>query len=342
MLTTRTKYQTIYKPKKEENKTNFYNQLTIITSTIKNDNNNNNNFSTVDRNRLYSVSSKFSSNKILSLDNIMNSYLEIKEKKDKVIKFFKDNQKISSKEQALYILSTSPILRLNEQIILSRASKNIRNVLTINTLLSNHYIFINSKANELINEIALCEKRIITPFTASKIADITLNFITSLDEQEFKDFDIFETNKEAVKFYYIYIKILYILLNISYDKDLEGKTLKKYLFEKIKKKGFKHLRDYLYHYYIAKKEDINIVTKIDIINNEIINKYPDLLSLPDNFKICRFTSFTFYLIKEIINYANNIKDTFELKFRAQNFLDIVLGKIDKLQNRKVKNKKNKK
>ena len=38
------------------------------------------------------------------------------------------------------------------------------------------------------------------------------------------------------------------------------------------------------------------------------------------------------MIKEIINYANNIKDTFELKFRAQNFLDIVLGKIDKLQN----------
>ena len=123
VLTTRTKYQTIYKPKKEENKTNFYNQLTIITSTIKNDNNNNNNFSTVDRNRLYSVSSKFSSNKILSLDNIMNSYLEIKEKKDKVIKFFKDNQKISSKEQALYILSTSPILRLNEQIILYKYNK---------------------------------------------------------------------------------------------------------------------------------------------------------------------------------------------------------------------------
>jgi len=335
-LNSANKNQTIYKPKKEGNKTNFYNQLNIITSTIKNNN------VPTERNRPYSVTYKnFSSNKVLSVDNIVNSYSEIKEKKDKIIKIFKNNKKITLKEESFYILATSPVLRLNEQLIFSRATKNIRNVLPINNILKNHNIFLNAKANELMKEIALCEKRIKMPFTASKIADITLNFITSLDEQEFRDFDILETNKEAIKIYYIYIKLLYVLLNISYDRDLEGKKLKNYLFEKIKKKGFKHLRDYLYYIYIAKKEDMNIMAKIDIINNEIVKKFPDILSFQENLKICRFTAFTIYLIKEIINYANNIKDTFELKFRAQNLLDIVMGKIDKIQNRNMKIKKKK-
>ena len=335
-LNSANKNQTIYKPKKEGNKTNFYNQLNIITSTIKNNN------VPTERNRPYSVTYKnFSSNKVLSVDNIVNSYSEIKEKKDKIIKIFKNNKKITLKEESFYILATSPVLRLNEQLIFSRATKNIRNVLPINNILKNHNIFLNAKANELMKEIALCEKRIKMPFTASKIADITLNFITSLDEQEFRDFDILETNKEAIKIYYIYIKLLYVLLNISYDRDLEGKKLKNYLFEKIKKKGFKHLRDYLYYIYIAKKEDMNIMTKIDIINNEIVKKFPDILSFQENLKICRFTAFTIYLIKEIINYANNIKDTFELKFKAQNLLNIVIGKIDKIQNRYMKIKKKK-
>jgi len=335
-LNSANKNQTIYKPKKEGNKTNFYNQLNIITSTIKNNN------VPTERNRPYSVTYKnFSSNKVLSVDNIVNSYSEIKEKKDKIIKIFKNNKKITLKEESFYILATSPVLRLNEQLIFSRATKNIRNVLPINNILKNHNIFLNAKANELMKEIALCEKRIKMPFTASKIADITLNFITSLDEQEFRDFDILETNKEAIKIYYIYIKLLYVLLNISYDRDLEGKKLKNYLFEKIKKKGFKHLRDYLYYIYIAKKEDMNIMAKIDIINNEIVKKFPDILSFQENLKICRFTAFTIYLIKEIINYANNIKDTFELKFKAQNLLNIVMGKIDKIQNRYMKIKKKK-
>ena len=178
------------------------------------------------------------------------------------------------------------------------------------------------------------------PFIASIIADITLNFITSNDEEEFKDFEIYETNKDSIKIYYIYLKLLYILLNFSYDKDLEGKKLKNNLFEKIKKKGFKNIKDYLYHIYIAKKEDINIVSKIEIINNEIINKYPEVLNYYETFKICRFTAFTIYLIQEIINYANIIKDTFELKFKTKNLLEIVIVKIDKMQN-KSKNKKKK-
>jgi hypothetical protein len=62
------------------------------------------------------------------------------------------------------------------------------------------------------------------------------------------------------------------------------------------------------------------------------------LDYHESLKICRFLGFSNYLIKEIINYANNIKDIFVLKIKAQNFLDIVLEKIDKMKNINIKKK----
>ena len=323
------KYQTLYKSKIESTNN------TLISKT-------NNNPEKI---RAVSINNRNTmiKNNSQSNENLIEALSQIQEKKEKIINIFKNNKKISSKEQAFYILSTSPILRLSEQIIFSRASKNVKKVLPIETLYNNHSIFMNIKVKELIEEIGLCEKRIKMPFSASKIADITLNFITSLDEQEFKDFDILESNKELVNYYYFYIKLLYILFDMNYNENLDEKQLKSNLFEKVKEKGFKHIRDYLYHLFIAKKGEINIMSKIDIINNEIINIVPNLLNLQDSFKICRFYAFANYLIREIVNYGNNMKNIIELKFRAQNFLDIVLYKIEKLQNKKskLKQKKNK-
>jgi hypothetical protein len=299
-----------------------------------------NNCSIRERKRTFTVNTNISKEKEknLSYDTIMNSYSEMKDKKDKIITIFKKNKNISSREGAYYLLSTSPILRLCERLIFSRASPNVKKVITTSTILKNHIVFLNDKANELKSEIELCEKRLKTPFVASKIADITLNFITSLDEQEFQEFDIYETNEEDINLYYNYIRLLYLLFNMNYDNDCDGKKLKNNLIETLKDKGFKYIRDYLYYIYIARKEENNIVEKIDIINNEIIKKDPKILDYHETFKICRFLAFTNYLIKEIINYANNIKDVFLLKIKAQNFLDIVLDKIDKMQNINKKKK----
>lgn len=329
-ITTPNKNNILYKNKRDYSKPNIYNQL--------NYNKNNFNYALTERNRAESMHKRisFSKKNNFSTTNILISLTEIKQKKRKIINIFKNNKNISTKEQAYYILATSPILRLSEQLIFSRASDNLRKVLSIDTILTNHKIFLKVKAKELMNEIDLCGKRIKTPFTASKIADITLNFVTSLDEQEFKNFDILETNTEIVEMYYRYIKLLYILFNINYDNSLENKKIKSYLFEKVKEKGFYHLRDYLYYIYISKKEEFHIVTKIDIINNELIKTTPNLLDFHESSKICRFTAFTNYLIKEIVNFANNIKDTCELKYKAQNLLDIVMGKIDKFQNKNGK------
>ncbi len=157
-----------------------------------------------------------------------------------------------------------------------------------------------------------------------------MNFITSIDEEEFKNFDILEINtKEDIEEYYNFIKILYILFNESYDERINGKSLKAILFETIKDKGFNFIRDYLYYIYIDKKEETNVIAKIDIIN-DILRKSPNLLDLHESLKN-RFMAFTNYLIKEIIGYANNINDVFELKYRANNLLAIVLDKIDKIK-----------
>ena len=334
---------------KSSTKLNRYNNITRKRkNTVKNINNTNSEFkfsndnnNNQDKDKERRHSSSAIHRPILSLDDISTSYNEMKEKRNKIIKKFKKD-KISRKEQAFYILSTSPVLRLCEQLIFAN-TKNIKQVLSIDNVLKNHNIFLNAKANELQNEISLCEKTINTPFIASKIADITLNFITSVDEQEFKDFDILEINKDEINNYYNYIKLLYILFNDNYDNKISGKILKTKLFEKVKEKGFSCLRDYLYYFFIENNEEINIVSKIEIINNEIIKNSPNLLNFQETLKICRFTAFTNYLIKEVISYANNINDMFELKYRAKNLLDIVLDKIDKIQNKneniKVKEKK---
>ena len=73
------------------------------------------------------------------------------------------------------------------------------------------------------------------------------------------------------------------------------------------------------------------MSKIDMINNDIIKSTPNILNFHESLKICRFVAFSNYLIKEIINYANNIKDMIELKYRAKNLLDIVYDKIDLME-----------
>ena len=245
--------------------------------------------------------------------------------------FFEQN-KLTTKQKAFYLLSTSPILRLNEQIILSYSFPIIKNKLSISTILKNHEDFLEKKINELNEEINLCSDKIKKPFFASKIADVTLNFITSLDEQEFKDFDILTQNKEEIKLYYNFIKILYLLFDEKYDKNKDEKKIKNELFSNINDKGFKSLKDYLYYIYIGNKNKTKGIKYIEEIN-EIIKEEPNIIDNKYYFRICRFMAFSIYLIREIIYYANNIRDTIELKLRTKQFLKIIIEKFNKIKKR---------
>lgn len=260
-----------------------------------------------------------------------NNYKENLEKINK-------EKKLSIRQKAFYLLCTSPILRLNEQLILSRNYSVIRNDLPIVEILKNHEIFLEKKVIELNQEINFCSEKVTKPFTASKIADITLNFITKLDEQEFRDFDIISNNTNDINIFYSFIKILYFILDEQYEKNTDNKEIKKILFYKINEKGFKSLKDYLYFIYIRNKKKNNVARYIEDIN-EIISSKPEIMDKNYSFKMCRFMAFSIYLIREIINYANNIKDTIELKIRTKQFLDIVIEKLNKI--RKKNNKMNK-
>ena len=208
----------------------------------------------------------------------------------------------------------------------------IKKKLSISTILKNHEYFLEKKINELNEKINICSVQIRKPFNASKIADVTLNFITSLDEQEFKDFDILAQNKEEMKLYYTFIKILYLLFDEKYDKNKDEKKIKNELFININDKGFKSLKDYLYYIYIGNKNKTKGIKYIEEIN-EIIKEEPNIIDNKYFFRICRFMAFSIYLIREIIYYGNNIKNTIELKLRTRQFLKIIIEKYNKIKKR---------
>ena len=231
-------------------------------------------------------------------------------------------------------------------MIFSRSTLTIRNILPKKTIINEHYTLLQKKIEELQKKIILCDNILDTPFTASKTADITLNFITSFQEIEFREYPIILSSDEEKKYYLNYLKILYNLL----QEDIENKNkeiskvdqnnmildLRKNLYLKVYNKGFKSLRDYLYNVFITKKDNIKEIPKIAEINY-LVSQVNNMFEIHNSLKICKFISFTLYLVKEIVQFGNNIKSTVELKIKAKNLIDIINRKLEKY-NTKIKNK----
>ena len=113
-------------------------------------------------------------------------------------------------------------------------------------------------------------------------------------------------------------------------------NLRKDLYTKIKNKGFKSLRDYLYNVFITKKDYIKDIPKIAEINY-LISQVNNMFEIHNSLKICKFISFTLYLVKEIVKFGNNIKSTVELRIKAKNLIDIINRKLERY-NAKFKKK----
>ena len=289
-------------------------------------------------------------------DNKSDNFKIFEDKKRKEIKYPKiinqlkfeelKSKKLTSKEISYYILSKSPILRLYERMIFSRSSQGLRNILPKEIVLKDHEIVLKMKIEELKKKIILCDKILDTPFSASKTADITLNFITSFQESEFKDFPIILANDEEKKYYINYLKIIYNLLEEEIENKDNGKTtadqnnmiinLRQNLYVKINAKGFKSLRDYLYNIFITKKEYIKEIPKIVEINY-LLTQVNNMFEIHNSLKICKFISFTLYLIKEIVKFGNNIKSSVELKIKAKNLIEILNKKLNKYNSKFKKN-----
>ena len=251
------------------------------------------------------------------------------------IQALKNEKNLSIKECVYYILSKSPILRFCERMIFSRSTSNLRNILTKEIIFKENKILLENKIIELKEKIILCNKILDTPFTASKTAEITLNFITSFKELEFKEFSISMANEEEKKYYLNYIKVLYYLLdeelyndNQTYKNEKEKILfLRNNLYTIINNKGYNSIRDYLYNVFIKKKDDIKKIPKINEIN-ELMSKTDNKLEFQYSLKHSKFISFTMYLIKEIVKFGNNLKSTFELKIKAENLIDIIIQKLE--------------
>ena len=238
---------------------------------------------------------------------------------------------LSEREKIFYILAKSPILRLSERLFFGRSTSGIREILTIPDLLNINEKYLNNKKKELEEKLQECNRKIGSTFTASKTAEILFNLILEKDEDEFKQ--LFQYSESDKNYYYSYIKIIYLLIDFEYDK-IELKQLNSKLYALMFKKGFNSIKDYLYHIYIKKKENINIVYKIDKIN-EVLRTAPDLIQNKSRYRFCRFILFTSFLIGEIIKYGNDIKNTVSLNLKTKNFIDIINKKIESYRKNKL-------
>ena len=182
--------------------------------------------------------------------------------------------------------------------------------------------------NEKINE---CDKKINISFNASKTAEINFNFILSKDEDELKQFSLFSDNESDKKEYMIYMKLIYILFDENYE-NVEIKKLNDNLYLCINKKGYKNIKDYLYYLYFKNKENLNIIHKINKINT-LLGDVSFYSKKCFQFKFCRFALFTSFLINEVINYGNNIKNIIYLKIKTKEFIKVIKQKLDLYKNR---------
>ena len=337
------KLNTVNKKNVLNNSNNNYDDKNLLcNSKYKNENNNHNSKNNFQNLRMQNLDQN-------KKDNIPNNCTILEDKSKKEILSPKNsnyenlkNKGLSNKESSYYILAKSPILRLCERMIFSRSSPALRNILLKDIIIRDHEIILQNKIEELEKKIMLCDKILDTPFTASKTADITLNFITSLQEIEFKEFPILLSNEEEKKYYLNYLKIIYYLLQEEIevksgdlsiaDKNNMILNLRQNLYAKINDKGYKSLRDYLYNVFITKKDNIKEIPKIVEINY-LVSQVNNMFEIHNSLKICKFISFTLYLIKEIVKFGNNIKSSVELKIKAKNLIDIINKKLNRYKSK---------
>ena len=259
--------------------------------------------------------------------------------KNGILNTFKNNLNLTIKEKALYILINSPMIPLNSKFILSKSTNNLKKIVLKKDILLNYDLYLKNKIKYYEDKQLFYNKKIKSIFNATKIAEITLNFITSESEKQFNNnYILLLNNKEDYNFIYYknYIKIIYYIINESFEeenkKEISDNRLLSHLYDIINKKGYKNIKDYLFYLFISnnnnKKENI-FMYNIDKINKIIKDEVPKILSFDESLKMCRFIIYSLYLIKEIINFANMIKNTIKLKIEGIE----LIKKMKEIQNK---------
>ena len=301
-----------------------------------------------------------SSNNNISINDVSNKTLQLKNNsKDKLIlnKEFNKNQiiynqkkeieslikenNLSGKEKAFLILSKSPVLRLRYQLIFAHSTPTIRKIISNNSILDNYDNIFKLKIDELKRKIAFCDKKLEQSFKASKTAEITFNFISSLDEAEFMYISKLFRSKEhnytesEINYYYNYIALIYLLFNKKLGKDMENverERMKLLMYDEVHKRGFSGIKDCLYQCFISNSTNISqsmilVGENYDKISG-LIRKAPEILKYNKAVRMCKFTCYSFYLIKEVLSFADKMDDAKKLKIKVRNLLNLVNRKYE--------------
>ena len=329
----------------------FYNtsdKSPIILKKINNENNNDNDNDKENENNIISDTKKLSiidipapscnnnSNNRTNTDRIYNN-------KIKILNVLNNNTNLTSKERALYILLNSSILPLTSQFILSRSSNNIRNIVLKKDILLNYQLYLISKIRDYEEKQLSYNEKIKSVFNPTKIAEITLNFITTQSEKMFNEhYVLLSNNKNDNNFIYYknYVKIIYYIINEKLEDEnkleISENRLLTNLYNILNKKGYNNIKDYLYFIFISNnnthKENI-FMNNIDKINEIIQNEAPKLLCFDESLKMCRFIAYSLYLIKEIIDYANLIKKTIKIKIEEEELIQNMKSILHKYNNK---------
>ena len=135
-------------------------------------------------------------------------------------------------------------------MIFSRSTQKLRKNVSKKHILATNRIFLREKIVELEKKIENCDDKLKHKFTATKTAEMTLNFITYSIENEFK-LNISEYLGDDIekKYFYNYAKLIYLLLDENYEQ-IKNENLVNQLYQKINSKGYQTIKDYLYFIYI--------------------------------------------------------------------------------------------
>jgi len=246
---------------------------------------------------------------------------------------------LSYRENAYLILSYSDTLRLRERLIFSRSTINLRKNISKKQILETNKIYLNEKLKELENNLNICNEKLKSKFTASKTAEMIFNFITSNIENDFKlNTPQILNDKNEKSQYYNYIKLLYILLDESYE-NIPNEDMTNQLYQKINNKGFNNIKDYLYFIYIKNLKENKVVENADMIQ-KLIKEIPDFINYQKSIKFSKFISYCCYLIKEIVNFIEEKINSLILKKNYINLIEIVNNKLNNYNDKKYINIKN--
>ena len=275
--------------------------------------------------------------------NIMTNTDRIYNNKITILNVLNNNTHLTSKEKALLILLNSSILPLSSQFILSRSSSNIRKIVLKKDILLNYQLYLINKIKDYEEKQILYNEKIKTVFNPTKIAEITLNFITNQSEKMFNEhYFLLSKNKNNNNFIYYknYIKVIYYIINEKFEDEnkleINENKLLSNLYNILNKKGYDNIKDYLYFIFISNnnthKENI-FMNNIDKINEIIQNEVPNLLHFDESLKMCKFIAYSLYLIKEIIEYANKIKKTIKIKIKEEELIQNMKSVLCKFNNK---------